>query len=221
MFSAMNGPKRLWSGDWSEESAAARARMAHRRAQRSALADDPTEPLAAPTPPPPPRGPSAARQLLDAVALRSRAAATRARGLVAVRRQLVPRGLRGRLIVIALLAGLGGAAVTIGVEAANGSATPAAQRGAQPYLGVELGDAPGESGALIALVYPGTPAAGAGLEPGDLITSIDGSPISDEDAAANAIDALRPGQRIRLGIDRLGRQLVITATLGTRPANAP
>lgn len=219
MFSAMNGPKRLWSGDWSEESAAARARMAQRRAQRSALGDDPTEPLAddptaprvTPTPPPP-AAPSRARQLLAAVALRWRAAIARARA--AKRPMLVPRGLRARLLVIALLAGLGGAAVTIGVEAASGSTTPRA------FLGVDIADATGEPGALVESVYPGSPAAAAGIEPGDVITQINGSPISDGSAAVSAIDSLRPGEQITLGIERVGQQVTITATLGTRP-NAP
>jgi S1-C subfamily serine protease len=192
--------------------------MAQRRAQQSALADDRTEPLGAPTAPPPP-APSAARQLLAATAARWRAAASGARARVAVRRGLVPRGVRARLIVIALLAGLGGAAVTIGVEAASGSATPASQGSARPYLGVELGNAGG--GALVEFVEPGTPAADAGLQPGDVITSIDGSSVSDEDAAASAINARRPGQQITLGVDRLGQRITITATLGTRPANTP
>jgi len=218
MFSAMSGPRRLWSGDWSEESAAARARMAQRRAQHSALADDPTEPIPPPAPPPAPRAPGAGRRLLAAAALRWRRST---RALLAIGPTLVPRGLRARLLVIALLAGLGGAAVTIGVEAASGSATPASHSTARAWLGVGLADAAGEPGALVEYVYPGSPAATAGIEPGDVITAIDGGSISDGNAAASAIGSLKPGAQVTLTIERVGQQLTITATLGTRSANTP
>jgi hypothetical protein len=216
----MTGPKRLWSGDWSEESAAARARMAQQRALRD---DDPTEPLDAPAPPPRPAAFGGVRQLLAAARLAWQRALARARSLASGDRQLIPRGLRTRLVLVALLAGLGGAAAMIGVEAATGAgaATPASQGSGQPWLGVSIGDAAGQPGGLVELVVPGSPAAAAGVQPGDLITSIDGNPISDESAAASAIDALRPGAQITLSIERDGQQLTIEATLGTRPANAP
>src|SRR5471032_282009 len=48
-------------------------------------------------------------------------------------------------------------------------------------------------GVLVGSVTPGFPAAKAGLQPGDVITSIDGTPIKDGDAMVAIISAKRPG----------------------------
>src|SRR5579859_7585705 len=100
----MTGPKRLWSGDWMAESAAARARMADRRA----AGETPDEDLAA-APAPDPARPGARERIAAAWAS------------VAARLRALPRpaasGLRTRLILIAVLAGSVGAGAMVGVEA--------------------------------------------------------------------------------------------------------
>lgn len=66
------------------------------------------------------------------------------------------------------------------------------------------------------LIYPDTPAASCGIEPGDVLTSVNGTPISfDEagmDAARAAIQSADPTQPIELGISRAGEALTLTVT---------
>jgi S1-C subfamily serine protease len=53
--------------------------------------------------------------------------------------------------------------------------------------------APVASGAVVVEVDPGTPAAGAGIQVGDVIVSFDGKTISSPSDLANAIHRLQPG----------------------------
>jgi putative serine protease PepD len=84
------------------------------------------------------------------------------------------------------------------------------------YLGLSLGDA--TDGARVASVRSGSPAAAAGLKTGDVIVAIDGTHVSSGDAAAGAIDARSPGDKITLTVQRNGGRSSVGATLGTRPS---
>jgi S1-C subfamily serine protease len=87
---------------------------------------------------------------------------------------------------------------------------------------VELGPALlGQTGALVELVAPGSPAAAAGVAAGDLITSVDGREVTSASSAKAAIEALHPGASVVLGIDRLGGSLTLSATLGSRTSSSP
>lgn len=68
-------------------------------------------------------------------------------------------------------------------------------------------------GALIAQVAPNSPAADAGLEPGDIVTAVNGRDVSDANAMANAIGLLRIGDEVRIEYIRDGRQRSTTATV--------
>jgi len=84
------------------------------------------------------------------------------------------------------------------------------------YLGVSSsGDAPvGRSGALITQVVPGSPAALAGVQVGDLVLSADGRQIKMFSDLAIIVRAKRPGQVLRLVVDRNGTELRLDVTVG-------
>jgi putative serine protease PepD len=84
------------------------------------------------------------------------------------------------------------------------------------YLGVSLADA--SDGAKIASVRNGSPADKAGLWAGEVITAIDGKQISAADDAAAAISGKRPGEVVKLTIERDGERSTVDVTLGTRPS---
>jgi S1-C subfamily serine protease len=81
------------------------------------------------------------------------------------------------------------------------------------FLGVSVADATG--GALVQAVEPGSPAATAGIQAGDLITSINGTAVADGTALQQAIRAEKPGTTVTVGITRNGASITVKATLGT------
>jgi serine protease Do len=72
-------------------------------------------------------------------------------------------------------------------------------------------------GALVDEPQPGSPAATAGIESGDVITAIDGVEIKDSRDLARRIGAMAPGTSIKLGILHKGEQKTVTLTLGQLP----
>lgn len=55
-------------------------------------------------------------------------------------------------------------------------------------------------GAVITNVVPGSPAAGAGLRPGEVITGLDDNPVRSAASLAASIQAHRPGQTVTLTV---------------------
>jgi putative serine protease PepD len=97
------------------------------------------------------------------------------------------------------------------------------------YVGVSL-DPTGSGGARVSSqpdqqgnppVKSGSPAAKAGLQPGDLITAINGKTINSTDDFIATVDGYAPGDTITLTVKRGGQTQNIQLTLGTRPASAP
>jgi len=91
-----------------------------------------------------------------------------------------------------------------------------------------------QSGALVGSVYPGSPAAKAGLKGGgqtvivggqqysvggDVITAVDGQAINTRDELVGLISQKQPGDKVTLTIERGGKTENVTATLAARPAN--
>ncbi len=64
-------------------------------------------------------------------------------------------------------------------------------------------------GALVSAVEPDSPAAAAGLRPGDVILHLDGRPVSGAADVRNRFGLLRVGARVELGILRDGRPLTL------------
>lgn len=89
---------------------------------------------------------------------------------------------------------------------------------AHAYLGVTVEPAPGSSdGATIVEVRPATPAAEAGLEPGDRVVSADGQPIDSPEQLTGLIGSRAPGDQLELELVRDGETRTVTVTLGERP----
>jgi len=102
-------------------------------------------------------------------------------------------------------------------------------------LGVQVGavtadavkgfDLPDNRGALVNEVLTGSPAAKAGLSPGDVIRSVNGRPVNDSSDLPPLIGAMAPGSKVTLGLLRDGKPRDIAVTLseldeGTASASA-
>lgn len=81
-------------------------------------------------------------------------------------------------------------------------------------VGVELRPA------RVAEVSPGSPAAAAGFQTGDLITAIDGRPIEDAGEVTRKV-TLSSGDPVRFTVERDGAPIQITATPERRVENDP
>ncbi|HNQ47940.1 MAG TPA: DegQ family serine endoprotease [Hydrogenophilus thermoluteolus] len=68
-------------------------------------------------------------------------------------------------------------------------------------------------GALVTQVEPGSPAARAGIEVGDIIVAVDGSEVKDSGDLPRMIGERRPGEKVAIGLLRQGKRLEKTVTL--------
>lgn len=75
----------------------------------------------------------------------------------------------------------------------------------------------GLAGAHVKGVEPGEPAARAGLRPGDVVVSLDGEAITDDNHLILTLARHQPGDRVRLTIVRDGKQREVTVALGEFP----
>ena len=73
------------------------------------------------------------------------------------------------------------------------------------------------SGELIAGVQPGGPAAKAGFKAGDVVTAVNGQPVTADQSLSYLVANLKPDQRVPFEVLRDGQRMTLTATLATRP----
>ncbi|UNX54422.1 trypsin-like peptidase domain-containing protein [Georgenia sp. TF02-10] len=90
------------------------------------------------------------------------------------------------------------------------------------FLGVRMTDGTAtvdgatRTGARVESVDSGTPAEQAGLQPGDVITAIDGDTVSGAEALTGFVRQYASGDQVTLTVARDGETVEITATLATR-----
>ena len=73
-----------------------------------------------------------------------------------------------------------------------------------------------KSGVMISQITPNQPAAKAGLQKGDIITTIDSKPVKDGDDLVANISARKPGSTVDIGYLRNGQNLHATLTVADR-----
>jgi serine protease Do len=81
------------------------------------------------------------------------------------------------------------------------------------YLGLT-----NDTGVVVVEVVPNSPAASAGLAPGDVITAINGEPVRNEDDAFMLIADERVGAKLRIDIVRNAKTRTVELTLDRRPS---
>ncbi|HFC8542010.1 DegQ family serine endoprotease [Neisseria weaveri] len=74
------------------------------------------------------------------------------------------------------------------------------------------------TGALIAKVLPGSPAAQAGLQVGDIVRSVDGEVVRASSDLPVMVGSMQPGKEVTLGIWRKGKDLEAKVRLGSTTA---
>lgn len=91
-------------------------------------------------------------------------------------------------------------AMAIAGQIRSGASSATVHIGPTAFLGVGVNDAGGGGGAVIRQVIPTGPAAGAGLNPGDVITAINGQPVNSATALTNILDQHHPGDHVTVGL---------------------
>ena len=76
-----------------------------------------------------------------------------------------------------------------------------------------------QAGALVASVEPDSPAAKAGVQPGDLIVSVDDKPVENPRDLAVDVAAVQPGGQAKIELMRDGEAQTLTAAVTALPSD--
>jgi hypothetical protein len=221
----MSSPRHLWSGDWELDSAAAREELAKRRAQ----VDEPAEiPSVAPAPRARPSvaatRPSAAAMAARAVAWLRRLAASLVRLTGRGRRAVagspgVNRRLRIAMLIALVALASAAAAYAVTTMLVGSGGISASANNARAWLGIDVTGSP--QGILVTDVVPTGPAGKAGLQPGDLLVSINNQPVGTVDAVNQSLAGLHSGDKVPIQFTRGLATYMTLATLASRPPGYP
>jgi len=87
-----------------------------------------------------------------------------------------------------------------------------------PAIAKSLGMNPDEpTGALVATVTANSPAAKAGLKPGDVILTANGQPVKSVHDLPRLVASMPPGQKLELSVRRGGKDMNLAATTAEMP----
>jgi serine protease Do len=123
-----------------------------------------------------------------------------------------------------------GFAVPVNVAAGNLAQLKTNGRVVRGYMGVTLREVDpdlqetlriGPNGALVEDVADNSPAARAGLKPYDVIVSLDGREVANNDELINQVSELKPGSGARLRVLRDGEHRDLVVKLAERPGRGP
>jgi C-terminal processing protease CtpA/Prc len=89
-------------------------------------------------------------------------------------------------------------------------------QGTNPSVSGNGQNAPGRPGARVAQIYPGSPAARAGLQPGDLVTEINGTKIDDPAELIALVHEMKPQSKAEFEVTRDNQSQKIPVTIGSR-----
>ena len=146
--------------------------------------------------------------------------------------------LQGQVIGINTLAAVqaepGVPAQAVGFAIAINTAKPIAEelikdgKVTYPYLGIGAYpnspaiaaqfNLPDKPGMIVTQVVPNGPAAQAGVKANDVITAIDGHPLTDDSEIYRVLQLHKPGDTVTLSIVRGNQTLNLTVTLGSQPS---
>jgi S1-C subfamily serine protease len=114
-------------------------------------------------------------------------------------------------------------ATSIAKEIESGTSSSMVHIGITGFLGVEIesnpqADGGSTSGAQVAGVISNSPAQGAGLGVGDVITSVDGQPVASANALTGLLEPDHPGNRVTIGwTNSLGQTQTQSLQLSSGP----
>lgn len=75
-------------------------------------------------------------------------------------------------------------------------------------------------GEFVQTVQEDSPAARAGLKPGDIITKVNGKDVTADQTVSFLVANLEPGAQVPVELQRDGKKLALNVTLGKRPSEA-
>lgn len=98
---------------------------------------------------------------------------------------------------------------------------PAAGKDNEADNGVANDENRDPAGIVVRTVYPGSPAATAGVRPGDCIVKIDDAPVHNLDDAFAALNGLTPEAKVTILLQRAGQNITLDVTAARLPTVVP
>lgn len=131
-----------------------------------------------------------------------------------------------RITIVALAATLllAGAAYAVtsavGGSGGSGGQPAATASGSRAWLGIDVARS-SFGGVMVVEIFPGSPAQAAGMEPGDVITQINGHPIFTPSDVTSALAGKHPGDPVQLQFQGSGTTYWARVPLASAPAGYP